>query len=462
MSVAQGARYRRWDDGPGRADRVGCVIVRNPFTSPLWSNHAFLRVWAAATISIFGSLITKIALPLVAILTLGAGPIEVAILRGVDLLALFLVGLVAGAWVDRLRRRPVLIWADLGRAALLLTIPIAFVLGALTFWQLVIVSGLTAVLTAFFDAADNAYLPTIVERERLLEANSALAASGSAAEFLGFGVSGILVSLLTGPITILIDAVTYVVSAVLLLTVRTTEAAPPPREDREPVLDEIRHGLRLVRHDPILRTFASAQMLLAGLWGIFGATWFLFAIEELGVSAALVGIVAGVGGASSFIGAVLATRSTRRWGVGPVAIAAMLLAALGNLFIPLAPAGLPLVALGCLIAQQLIADSAVTVYDITEVSVRQTLVRDRELGRVTATFSVLAVAAQLVATIGAGLLAEAIGLRATSFLASLGGLLAAAVLYWSPVRTLRELPELDQRSPAEVVVEVERDQPVGA
>jgi MFS family permease len=436
--------------------------VRHPFTSPLWSNHAFMRVWAAATISIFGSLITKIAIPLVAILTLGAGPIEVAILRGVDLLALFLVGLVAGAWVDRLRRRPVLIWADLGRAALLLTIPIAFVLGGLTFWQLVIVSGLTAVLTAFFDAADNAYLPTIVERDRLLEANSALAASGSAAEFLGFGVSGILVSLLTGPITILIDAVTYVVSAVLLLTVRTKEAPPPPREDREPVLDEIRHGLRLVRHDPILRTFAGAQMLLAGLWGIFGATWFLFAIEELGVSAALVGIVAGVGGASSFIGAVLATRSTRRWGVGPVAIAAMLLAALGNLFIPLAPAGLPLVALACLIAQQLIADSAVTVYDITEVSVRQTLVRDRELGRVTATFSVLAVAAQLVATIGAGLLAEVIGLRATSFLAPLGGLLAAAVLYWSPVRTLRDLPEMDRRSPAQVVVDVEGDQPVGA
>jgi predicted MFS family arabinose efflux permease len=228
------------------------------------------------------------------------------------------------------------------------------------------------------------------------------------------------------------------------------------------VLDEIRHGLRLVRHDPILRTFAGAQMLLAGLWGIFGATWFLFAIEELGVSAALVGIVAGVGGASSFIGAVLATRSTRRWGVGPVAIAAMLLAALGNLFIPLAPAGLPLVALACLIAQQLIADSAVTVYDITEVSVRQTLVHDRELGRVTATFSVLAVAAQLVATIGAGLLAEVIGLRATSFLAPLGGLLAAAVLYWSPVRTLRDLPEMDRRSPAEVVVEVEGDQPVGA
>ncbi|MEO6207104.1 MAG: MFS transporter [Candidatus Limnocylindrales bacterium] len=439
--------------------------MRNPFSSPLWHNDAFVRVWTAATISIFGSLITRIALPLLAILTLGAGPIEVAILRGMDLGATLAVGLVAGAWVDRLRRRPVLIWSDLGRAALLGSIPVAFVLGALTFWQLLVVAALSAVLTAFFDAADNAYLPAIVERERLVEANSALAASGSVAEFVGFGISGILVQLLTGPITVLIDAATYVVSAVLLMTVRREEAAPPPLEDREPVLDEIRHGLRLVRHDPVLRAFATASMLLAALWGVFGATFFLFALDTLGLSPALVGVVAGVGGASSFIGAIVAARSTRRWGVGPVAVAAMLLAALGNLFIPLAPAGLPIIALGCLVAQQLIADSAVTVYDITEVSVRQSLVADRELGRVAATFSVLAVGAQLVTTIGAGLLAEVIGLRATAFLAPLGGLLGAAVLWWSPVRGLRILPANDGRSAAEAADAADAadsDQPVRA
>lgn len=436
--------------------------MRNPFGSPLWRNDAFVRVWTAATISIFGSLITRIALPLVAILTLGAGPIEVAVLRGMDLGALLIVGLVAGAWVDRLRRRPVLIGADLGRAVLLVSIPVAFVLGVITFWHLLVVAVLTSILTAFFDAADNAYLPTIVERERLVEANSALAASGSVAEFVGFGISGVLVQLLTGPITILIDAVTYLVSAVLLATVRRPEAPPPAVEDREPVLDEIRHGLRLVRHDPILRSFAAASMLLAALWGVFGATFFLFALETLGLSPALVGIVAGVGGVSSFIGAVVASRSTRRWGIGQVAIAAMLLSALGNLFIPLAPAGLPIIAVACLVAQQLIADSAVTVYDVTEVSVRQALVADREVGRVAATFSVLAVAAQLVATVGAGLLAEVIGLRAVAFLAPIGGLLGAAILWWSPVRTLRDLPVRDDRSAAQIAVDAERDQPVGA
>jgi MFS family permease len=198
------------------------------------------------------------------------------------------------------------------------------------------------------------------------------------------------------------------------------------------------------------------------LWGVFGATWFLFALDELGVTPAMVGVIAGVGGASSFIGAVVATRSTRRWGVGPVAIVAMLLAAVGNALIPLAPAGLPLIAMACLFGQQLIADSAVTVYDVTETSVRQSLVADRELGRVASTFQVASAAAQLAATVAAGLLAEVIGLRLTSFLAPLGGLLAAAILYWSPVRTLRDLPVMDARGPAEVVVDVERDQPVGA
>jgi MFS family permease len=442
--------------------------VRNPFGSSIWRNQAFVRVWSAATISIFGSLVTRIALPLVAILVLGSGALEVALLRGLDLGATLVFGLVAGAWVDRLRRRPVLIWADLGRAVLLGSVPVAFTLGVLTFPQLLIVSGLAAVLTTFFDAADNAYLPTIVERERLVEANSALAASGSAAEFMAFGISGFLVQIFTAPIAIAIDAVSYLVSAVLLGSIRHKEAPPPKAEDREPVMTEIRVGLDLVRHDPILRAFAGAQMALAALWGIFGATWFLFVLDDLGLSPAVLGVVAGVGGASSFIGAVVASRATQRWGVGPVAIGGMLLAAVGNAFIPLAPSGLPVVAVVCLVMQQLVADSAVTVYDITEVSVRQTLVHDRALGRVSSTFHVLAVLAQLGATLAAGVLAEVIGLRATSWLAPLGGLLGAAILWFSPVRRLITLPAAaggDGGPPLDahvIAVATEMEQPPGA
>jgi MFS family permease len=445
--------------------------VRNPFSSPLWRNTAFVRVWSAATISIFGSLVTRIALPLAAILVLGAGAFEVAVLRSLELGSALLVGLVAGAWVDRLRRRPVLIWADLGRAALLASIPVAFALGVLTFWQLLAVSGLAAILTTFFDAADNAYLPTIVERERLVEANAALAASGSVSEFMAFGASGFLVQLLTAPLAIAVDALSFVGSALLLGSIKREEGPPPTKAERAPVLDEIRDGLRLVIRDPVLRAFAGAQMAMSALWGIFGATWFLFVLEELSLDPWVLGVVAGVGGFSSFIGAVVAARATRRWGIGPVAIGAMVLSAIGNAFIPLAPAGLPLLAVGCLVVQQLVADSAVTVYDITEVSVRQTMVRDRALGRVASTFQVASGLAQLLATLGAGLLAEVIGLRATAWIAPLGGLLAAFVLWASPVRRLVVLPERASDDAAESETELaaaaaaaasaERDRPVG-
>ena len=440
--------------------------MRNPFASPLWRNPAFRRVWAAASISIFGSLVTRLAIPFAAILVLGSGPIEVALLRGVELVAALIFGLVAGAWVDRLRRRPVLIWADLGRAVLLASIPIAFAFGVLAFWQLLAVSALTAVLTTFFDSADTAYLPTIVERDRLVDANAALSASGSVSEFAAFGITGFLVQLLTAPIAIAIDSVTYVVSALLLGTIRTPEPPPPPRADREPVLAEIREGLRLVIGNPVLRAFAIAQMTLAAMFGVFGAVWFLFVLEDLKISAAILGVIAAVGGVSGFVGAVVATRATQRWGIGPVAIAAMLLTALGNAFIPIAPAGLPFVAIGCLVMAQIVGDSAATVYDITEVSVRQTLVHDRALGRVTSTFHVGAVLAQLGATLIAGLLGEAIGVRTTAWLAPVGGLVGAAVLWASPVRHLLAMPAAaggtDRAAPIEEAMAAHRDQPPGA
>lgn len=430
------------------------------FASPIWRNGAFVRVWTAATISIFGSLITRMALPFVAILVLAAGPIEIAILRSLDLVAVLLVGLVAGAWVDRLRRRPVLIWADLGRAALLFSLPAAFVLGLLTIWQLFGVAILAAVLTTFFDAADNAYLPSIVRRDELVEANSALAASGSAAEFTAFGISGFLIQALTAPIAILVDGVTFVVSAVLLGSIRRPEAEPPPTATRRPVLQEIREGVRIVTGDPVLRALAIAQMSQGVLWGVFGATYLLFAFGELALGPAAIGLIAGAGGFGSLIGALLAGRATRRWGIGRTAIGAMLLAGVGNAFVPLAPAGMPLVAAAFLITQQLVGDSAVTVYDITEQSVRQATVESRLLGRAASTFQVGAMAVQLTATIGAGLAAEALGLRFAAALAPLGALIGALVLWFSPVRALR-IRSLETGQEALEELERPMEQPIG-
>lgn len=403
----------------------------------LWRNDAFLRVWSAATISVFGSFVTRIALPFVAILVLKAGPIEIAVLRSLDLVAALLFGFVAGAWVDRLRRRPVLIWADLGRAVLLGSIPVAALGGWLTLPQVFLVSALAAVLTTFFDIADRAYLPTVVGRGDLVKANGALAATTSAVEFVAFGAAGFLVSLLTAPIAIAIDALSFVISALLLGSIRRPEPPPPAAADREPVTHEIREGLRLVTHDPVLRGLAWGTMGLAAMWGVFGATWLLFVTDELGLDPATVGVVAALGGFGSLLGALLAERATRRFGVGQVVVLSLLAAALGNLLIPLAPSGLPMVAVACLIGQQLIGDTAVTVFDVTEVSVRQARVGDRQLGRVNATVRVAMVLAQLGGTLLGGLLAEVIGLRGASFLAPVGALLGAWALFASPVRQLR-------------------------
>lgn len=413
----------------------------------LWRNSAFRRIWTAATISIFGSLVTRMALAFVAIITLSADSFEVALVRSMDLLAGLAVGLVAGAWVDRLRRRPVMIWADLGRAVLLASIPVAAIGGWLSLPQLLLVAFAAALLTTFFDVADRAYLPTIVQRRDLLRANGALAASGSVSEFAAFGAAGFLVQLFTGPITIAIDAVTFLVSAVLIGSIRVREAPPPEKSEREPVLTEIAVGLRVVISNPILRALTLASMAMAGLWGVFGATWYLFALNEIGLDPATIGVIAAVGGAASLIGALVASKVNQRVPIGRLLIATMLLAGLGHLFIPLAPVGAPLIAIAFFIGQQLLADSAATVYDIVEVSIRQSLVHDRQLGRVNATIRVAVLLAQLVCTLGAGFVALYIGLRATTFLAPLGGVLAAVFLWASPVRRMTVVDSASEAAP---------------
>lgn len=413
-------------------------------TRSLWRNGAFQRVWAAATISIFGSLITRIALPFVAIITLHADAVGVALVRSMDLIAGLALGLVAGAWVDRLRRRPVLIGADLGRAVLLALIPIAAVGGWLSLPLLLVITLLTAVLTTFFDAADNAFLPTIVPRHDLVRANGALAASSSVSEFAAFGSAGFLVQILTAPIAILVDAATFIASAVLLGTIHRREPPPPPRTEREPVLREIAVGLRLLVRNPVLRATTLTSMAGAAMWGIGGALWYLFAIEELGLDAAAIGIIAAVGGLSSLFAALITERSTRRFGLGRVVIAGALIAGLGEVFVPIAPAGAPLLAMAFLIGQQLITDPAATVYDIADTSIRQSIVDDRQLGRVNASIQVAVLLAQLVATLAAGFLALQIGLRNTLWLQPLVGIAGVVFVLLSPLRGVRRMDEIEQ------------------
>jgi MFS family permease len=404
----------------------------------LWRNRTFVAVWSASTISIFGSLITRTALPFAAILVLDAGAIEISAIRGAEEIAALVVGLLAGAWVDRLRRRPLMIAADLGRAILLGSIPVAFVAHALGMTQLVLVAFFAALLTTIFDVADRSYLPTVVPRHQLVDANSALTASGSVAEFTSFGIGGFLIKIFSAPIAILVDAVSFVVSAVLLGTIRRPEPPTKPAHNREPVLREIRDGLRIVARSPVLRALALAHGGTHILWGVFGTAYLLFATKELDLDPASIGVIAALGGVGSLLGSIATPALVRRFGVGRTILGGMVLFALGNLLIPLAPGHAVLLGAGFLIAQQLVGDSGGTVYEIVETSLVQSSVDNRVIGRVNATFFTFTTLMTLAGVVIGGVVAEIAGLRAAFAFGLLGAVLSIAVVWLSPVRQIRD------------------------
>jgi MFS family permease len=406
----------------------------------LWRDRSFLALWSASTISVFGSLITRMALPFAAILVLDAGPIEISALRSAELIAALIVGLFAGAWVDRLRRRPIMIWADLGRALLLISIPIAYLADLLGLAQLLAVAFAGAVLSTFFDVADNAYLPTIVPRERLVAANSALTASGSIAEFSSFGIGGTLVQLFTAPMAIAIDAVSFVLSALLLGTIRKKEPPPRPTSTREPVLREIRDGLRIVARSPVLRALALSHGGTHILWGVFGTGYLLFALEDLKLEPAIITLIAGLGGLGSLAGSAMTPYLSRRLGVGRTMLLGMVVFALGNMLVPLAPASAALVGAAFLIGQQVIGDWGATMYEILEVSVVQSTAGERVIGRVNATIFTFTTLLTLAGAIGAGLIAEAYGLRVAFAVGIVGALISILIVWFSPVRHIRDAP----------------------
>ena len=436
-------------DADGReldaADEAAPDAAEEPeLQSPLWRDRSFVAVWSASTVSIFGSLITRTVLPFAAILVLHAGPVQISLIRSAELIAGLFVGLFAGALVDRVRRRPILIWADLGRAVLLATIPIAAIFGFLSLLQLVLVALAAAVLTTFFEVADHAFLPTVVSRRRLVAANSTLTATWSIAEFSAFGIGGFLIQAFTAPIAIAIDAVSFVVSAILLGTIRKPEPPPKPHVDREPVLREIRDGIRIVFHSPLLRALALSHGGTHILWGIFGTSYLLYATEELHLSPAVIGVIAAIGGIGSLAGSALAPVMVRKLGVGWSILFGILGFTIGNALIPLAPAtgiivGLPLGAV-FLIAQQLVGDSLATVYEVTETSLVQASVTDRVLGRVNASIVTFTTLLTLAGAIAGGLIAETFGLRTAFWVGLSGAAFTLLVVWFSPVRRVRDAP----------------------
>jgi MFS family permease len=383
-------------------------------------------------VSTFGSLITRAALPFMAILVLNATPGQIAILRAADLVPGFLIGLVAGVWVDRLRRRPLMIAADIGRALVLGSIPVVAFTGHARIEQLYLVALLASLLTVFFDVAEQSYIPAVVGRDRLLEANSKLTATQSIAEVGGFGVAGWLVQLFTAPVAIAIDAVTFVISAAFVTAIRTPEPPAAPRTEPRSVWREMIEGLSALRADPTLRAIALSVAAFECSFGMVGTVYSLYALRELGFMPGLLGLVYAVGGVSSLAASVLAGRVTRRFGIGPTMIAGMALGAVGIMFMPLAR-GAGIVALLLLLAQQVVGDGGATIYVINETSLRQAIAPAPLLGRINAGIRFAALGATLLGTVAGALLAQTTGYRPTLVVGALAMLAGALVVVRSPV-----------------------------
>jgi predicted MFS family arabinose efflux permease len=408
--------------------------------SGLWKHPDFLKLWFGQTVSQFGSHITSGALPLIAVLTLDATPAQMGLLSAAGALPVLLFSLFIGVWVDRLRRRPLMIAADLGRFVLLLLVPVAAFSGALRMEMLYIVAALGGLLGVVFDVSYRSMLPTLVTREHLLEGNTRLATTESLAEVGGPPLSGLLVQLVSGPLAVLFDAFSFLVSILSLLLIRTPEPPPAPPEDREPVLAEIAGGFRALGQHPAVRVLVTGTAIRAFFGSMIGALYSLYVVRELGLSPAMPGLLTGAGGIGALIGAGLSARMARRFGLGRTLAGTVLVAGSINLLLPFA-GGSALLAAGLLFATQLFGDAAWAIHGIQEMSLRQTLIPDRLLGRANAGVGFLVGGVAPLGAVVGGWLATHLGVRETLLVAVLGILSTGLWALFSPVRRLetREL-----------------------
>jgi MFS family permease len=408
-------------------------------TRSLWSHADFMRLWVGQTISELGSRITRDGLPLLAVITLGATPVQMGFLAAAGSVPVILVSLFAGVWIDRLRRKPVMIWSDLGRALTLATIPVAALLHSLGMGQLFVVAALVGILTVIFDVAYQSYLPGLVTRERVLEGNSKLTLSASFAELAGPGLTGVLVQALTAPIAIFLDSLSFLASVGSLLLIRKPEAPPAPALERQSVGVELREGVQALWRHPVLRAFALATATRSFFGAMVGVLYALYAIRILGLGPALLGFAIAFGGVSDILGSLFAARLVRWLGLGVTLVGAFFLSGLAIFLIPLAH-GPVWMAAGFLMAAQLLVDGLYTVFSINEVSLRQVVTPDRLLGRTNAGMQLLVAGVAPLGAIAAGALAQGTSVRATLFIAAAGSLAAVGWLVFSPIRSVGPNP----------------------
>jgi MFS family permease len=442
-SVApRGAMWEQLTQMPLRRSQAG---ARREKTASLLRHRDFGRLWAGQGISELGSQVSLLAIPLVAVLTLHATTFEVGALTASSTAAFLLIGLPAGAWVDRMRRRTVMIWADLGRAGTFASVPVAAAFGVLTIGQLFAVAFVGGVLTVFFDVAYQSYLPFLVGRQNLVDANSKLQGTSSVATVIGPTAAGGLIQLIRAVNSIAVDAASFVVSVISIWSIRGREPNLAETHERRSLRHEIGEGLSFVLRHPILRAIAGTTSTSNLFSGVQTAVEIVFLVRVLHEPPGIIGLLFGAGSIGGVLGAFMSSRLARLIGGARVTIWAIAVWSVGGLLLPLAVrgAGLTLFALGMFVNA-----FGSLVYNVNQVSFRQRLCPERLLGRMNATMRFLVWGTLPVGALVGGLLGTSLGVRNSLWISGGGGTLAILWLLFSPLRQVRDFPVEHDDEPA--------------
>ena len=410
-------------------------------SGPLWHNRDFLFFWGAQSVSQVGSQVTGLALPLAAIFVVHATTFEVAALNVVDFLPWVLFSLPAGVWVDRLRRRPILIAADWGRAAALGSLPLVYAFGGLTLAQLYIVGFTAGTLTVCFDVSYQSYLPALVERDELGDGNSKLEVSRSAAQVGGPGLAGVLVGAIGAPYAIAVDAASFAASALLMSAIRRVEELPETLASaRRRMREEIAEGLRFVVGHPIMRPMmffvAASNFFTTMVFSIL----LVFAVRELHLTAATIGLMFSVASIGTLLGALLATRIARLIGIGRTMVVLGALGGFAFVLFPLARSGY---AIALIVVAQFLFGFCAIGTNVNGISLIQTVTPNRMLGRANASRRFVVWGVIPIGGLVGGALGSSIGLRDALWVGAIGSAFAFLPLLRSPLWRVRVLADAE-------------------
>ncbi|MCG8918021.1 MFS transporter [Actinokineospora sp. PR83] len=405
-------------------------------TTTLRGHQGFRRLWAGDTIAQFGTSIGNLVLPLLAIAVLQVTPGEMGVLTAAENAAFLLVGLPAGAWVDRMRKRPMMIRMDLARAVLLLTVPIAAWVGVLTLTHLVVVALGIGLCTVFFDVGYQSYLPALVGRAHLVEGNAKLQASQSVAGLAGPALGGLLVQWLSAAAALVTTCFGYLASALFLSRIRLEETVVR-RPGKPDLRAEVVEGLRFVLGNRLLVAIVGCTGTSNFFNGVVTAVHLLFLTQVVGLSAGAVGVVVGLESAGGLLGALIAGRVGRRIGGARAIWLSLVVTMPFSLLIPLAAPGWPLVVA---VAGYVVVNVGVLVYNISQVSFRQVICPDALLGRMNASIRFIVWGTLPLGALAGGALGEWLGVRTTLWVGVVGWVAATAWVVFSPLRGMRDTP----------------------